>query len=110
MKFLASKKYVEKIDEPIWKEMSIRSELVGFIQKDEALLLDMLERVLDDEFELFYGEIMSFTAESEIELIPEVEKYIEFILSKRGLTESQALTLILDIVETFIINGKRMCG
>ncbi|WP_143821159.1 hypothetical protein [Motiliproteus sp. MSK22-1] len=108
MIFKADKALVDRIDNVIWEGFSIRSELESFVCDDKDVLIDMLESVFDEEFEIFAGEVIQYAENTEVDLSENVNEFINYVLSKKYMTKEQALTLILDTVEVFLINAKRM--
>lgn len=110
MKYRADKKLVEKIDTPIWGALTVRIKLHEFLEKDTEILYDLINSEFDDEFDLYGKKVIEYAESVDVELDEAVSTLIEYVQSKTDMERQQALTLILDIIEVFLINGKRMCG
>ncbi|NNG01874.1 MAG: hypothetical protein HKM93_20980 [Desulfobacteraceae bacterium] len=109
MRYKADRELILKIDDKIWDDMSIRSELESLITNDTDMFYEILNRQFDEEFDIFGGQIIEYKENIEVDLDDQVQQFINHVISIREMTQEQALTLILDVVETFILNGKRMC-
>lgn len=110
MKFRADRQFIEKIDEPICGELSIRAQLQEFLSEDLELFTQMLDSELDEEFEFYGAKTIDYSESADIELDENVAPLIEYVISQKAMTEDQALTLILDVIEVYLINGHRMCS
>ena len=108
MIFKADKGLVDRVDNVIWEGVSIRSQLEYFVCSDKDVLIEMLDNEFDEEFEVFAGEVIKYAENTEVDLSENVIEFINYVISKKHMTKAQALTLVLDTVEVFLINAKRM--
>ncbi len=111
-KYFAERSLVKEIDDKIWHDLTIRTQLESFISidADTEFFFEMLEDEFDEEFETYGGQTIQYDEIEEVFLKEGADKFIKFVMSKREMTKDQALTLILDVIKIYLINGKRFCN
>ena len=110
MRVAVSKELGERIATPIWEQYTIQNVLEHFLENDRETLEELVYQAFDEEFDLLYAPVISPKETVIIDLPDTIESLINQMKAVKSISSGQAATLILDVTQTYIINGKRMWG
>lgn len=113
MKFNVPQEVAVDLDRPVAGDQSIRSMLNWLLDLDDGFLLTHTLECFDEEFEIDHGHIVNAELSAAVvvdERVGDVVLRIQMAQSEQSLSDDQCASLVLDVVRTFLINGRRMMG